>query len=328
MGNVRIANHRPLTQVQRNVVFEQFLSKHDLQGKVALITGGTDGIGYEIARALAHRMLSLIVVGRDYGKGMAAEIDLRGETGNPNVHFLQADVSLARHVERLSEEVGNRWPKLHFLVHSAGIVRGWRELNADGVESNFATNYLSRFLVSCRLLPLMQAAGEEGNSARIVIISGAAQFGAVHYEDVNLTKNFNTLRAVLQFCRANDVFTVEFARRLAVESNQVHVTMTCLKVGVVKTNIRKTFPRWMKWLVPVLFDPLLGQTAAQAAEAALHLLLSDEYEGESGTHFMKIKKFKRVRRLDRLRNPQDGRRLWKLSEKLEAGPQTARTVAG
>jgi hypothetical protein len=41
---------------------------------------------------------------------------------------------------------------------------------------------------------------------------------------------------------------------------------------VVKTNIRKEFPRWMKWLVPLLMDPLLGQTPQEAAGAALKLL--------------------------------------------------------
>jgi hypothetical protein len=111
-----------------------------------------------------------------------------------------------------------------------------------------------------------------------LIISGAAQNGKIHFDDVNLTANFTTLRAVWQFCQANDVFTVELARQLAVD-NDSRVTITSLKLGVVKTNIRREFPRWMQWLVPLVFDPLLTPTPQEAAESALRLLLAEDLEG-------------------------------------------------
>jgi len=118
----------------------------------------------------------------------------------------------------------------------------------------------------------------------------------------------------LQFCQANDVFTIELARRLnAAES---HVTITNLKIGVVKTNIRNEFSRWMKWLLPILFDPLLGQTPQQAAEAALELLTAEEYEGVTGTLFTKIRKFKKVNSTRSALDPEEGSRLWNLSENL------------
>ena len=206
---------------------------------------------------------------------------------------------------------------MHYLVHSAGVVRGRRELTAEGVESNFAINYLSRFVLTGCLLPLLEAASQPGKAARIVLVSGAAQNGAIHFDDVNLTTNFTTLRAVWQFCQANDGFTVELARRLAV-GNGPRVTITSLKLGVVKTNIRREFPRWMQWLVPLVFDPLIALTPQQAAESALRLLLAEDLEGVSGALFTKIRKLKRVAPDARARDPQEGRRLWDLSERLVA----------
>jgi NAD(P)-dependent dehydrogenase (short-subunit alcohol dehydrogenase family) len=286
--------------------------------KNALVTGGTDGVGKEVARGLARAGHRVVLVGRDADKGARVERELRETTSNADVQFLQADLSLVREANRLADEIASRWPALHHLVHSAGVVRGRRELTAEGVESNFAINYLSRFALTMRLLPLLEAAGRPGEVARIVIVSGAAQHGTIHFDDVNLTENFTTLRAVWQFCGANDVFTVELARRLAEDDGDPHVTITSLKLGVVKTNIRREFPRWMQWLVPLVFDPLLAQTPQEAAESALRLVLAEDLEGATGVLFSKIKKLKQVMPTARVRNPEEGRRLWELSERLMA----------
>jgi NAD(P)-dependent dehydrogenase (short-subunit alcohol dehydrogenase family) len=298
----------------------------EVRCKTALVTGGTDGIGKEVARGLARAGHRLIVVGRDPEKGLRAEREIRETTSNAEVRFLQADLSLVREANRIADEVAARWPVLNYLVHSAGVVRGRHELTSDGIESNFAINYLSRFALTVRLIPLLSAAGRPGESARIVIIGGAARSGIIHFDDVNLTANFATLRAVSQFCRANDVFTIELARRLRAAHEDAHVTITCLKIGVVKTNIRREFPLWMKWLVPLLFDPLLAQTAPQAAESALRLLLAEEFEGLTGALFSKIIKFKRASSATSTHDPQEGNRLWELSELLTAKGLTRAAV--
>jgi len=46
---------------------------------------------------------------------------------------------------------------LHYLVHSAGVVRGWHELTREGIESNLAINYVSRFALTLRLLRFPEA---------------------------------------------------------------------------------------------------------------------------------------------------------------------------
>jgi NAD(P)-dependent dehydrogenase (short-subunit alcohol dehydrogenase family) len=284
---------------------------------MALVTGGTDGIGKEIARGLAREGVDLVIVGRDAQKGERAAQDLRHSAGNPSVAFLQADLARMREVVRLAGLIGGRWPALHYLVHDAGVVLGRRELTAEGIERNFAINYLSRFELSRQLLPLLAAGSRSGRAARIVVVSGAAQRGKIHFDDVNLTANFATLRAVLQSCRANDLLTIELARRLAIAAGP-GPTVTCLKIGVVKTNIRRGFPGWMKLLVPLLFDPLLGQTPRGAAEAGLQLLLAEELEGLSGALFLKIWGLRRLAPDTDPGTQEEGRRLWGLSERLAA----------
>lgn len=228
----------------------------------ALVTGGTDGIGKEIARGLAARGCELLVVGSDAEKGERAVQDLRQSTQNADIAFLRAELALMQETRVLAERVRARWRALDYLVLNAGVVLGRRELTQERIERSFAINYLSRFVLARQLLPLLASRGDPRRVARILTVSGAAQGGKVHFDDVNLTASFGTLRAVLQFCRANDLFTIELARRLSARSAGASPTVTCLKIGVVKTRIRQRFPAWMKLMVPLLFDPLLGQTDA------------------------------------------------------------------
>lgn len=292
---------------------------HDeARSKNALVTGGTDGIGKEVARGLARSGHRVAIVGRDAEKGARVVDEIRQTTGNPNVEFFPADLTLMREANRLGNDVASRWTGLNYLVHSAGVVRGRHELTDEGIECNFAVNYVTRFALTQRLVPLMKTASHPGNAARIVIISGAAQNGTIHFDDVNLTSKFGVLKMLGQSCQANDVFTVEQARRLA--ANDKHrVTITCLKMGVVKTNIRNgpDFPRWMKMLMSLL-DPLLAQTSEEAAESAMKLLLDAEYEGLTGALFVKNKKFKQIVPGTSVTEQQIGKRLWELSERLSA----------
>jgi len=116
-------------------------------------------------------------------------------------------------------------------------VRGRRILTEEGVESNFAVGNLSRYVLTTRLLGLLSSSTRPSSQSRIVVIGGVAQNGKIFYDDMNLTANFSTLRAVTQFCEANDVFVIEQARRLAQTGTSSRVTINELKVGVVRTSI-------------------------------------------------------------------------------------------
>jgi NAD(P)-dependent dehydrogenase (short-subunit alcohol dehydrogenase family) len=284
-------------------------------GQTALVTGGTSGVGKAVAQELAQRGAQLIIVGRDARQGAQAEREIRDSSGNREVEFLRADLSLVREAQRVADAAASRYPAIHYLVESAGIVRGRPVLTAEGFESNFATNYLSRFALTVRLLPALQAAGRPGKSARIVLIAHPGFNGRIHYDDVNLTNNFGMIRAFKQFHFANDVFATELMRRLAVPGDRPSVTISCLHPGPTKTTgIDKEMPLWMKLMVRLVVHPLISHNPDVPASAALKLLLSDEYEGDSAALFSAFKKFQRVAPPRNLQDPEQGKRLWAASE--------------
>jgi len=283
-------------------------------GKAALVTGGTGGIGKEIARELARTVARLIIVGRDADKGAEAERELRASATNCAIIFMQADLSLVREARRLADVVAGRLPRLHYLVHSAGIVRGRRVVTDEGLESNFATNYLSRFALTERLLTPLQAAGRPGESARILLIAHPGFSGAIHYDDVNLAANYSMIRAFRQFHYANDVFAIELARRLQVTGDGPLVTVSCLHPGPTKTRIDREMPLWMKLMVRFAVHPFFSRKPDVPAATAIKLLLAREFEGESGALFSLAGRFRRVPAPERARDPHEGGRLWAFSE--------------
>jgi len=299
-------------------------ANNDLTGRCALVTGGTDGIGKQIARGLTARGARVIIVGSDPQKGKRVQNELREETGHDDVDFLRADLSLVRGVDRLAEDIAARFTSLQYLVLCAGIVRGRLTLTREGVETNFAIGYLSRFVLVERLLAIIRESGTTGSAAaRIVVISGAARNATIHYNDVNLTHNFATLRAVSQLCEANDMFAIEQARRLDEAGAQAPVLINVLKVGVVRTSIRRQFPLWMKVLVPLLLDWFLALPPQRVADEALRLLLSPQFENTSGALFLLVKRFKPLAPGPRTSDPAEGRRLWSLSERMAARARAA-----
>jgi NAD(P)-dependent dehydrogenase (short-subunit alcohol dehydrogenase family) len=99
----------------------------------ALVTGGTDGIGRAIARRLAaNHHNRVIVVGRDATKGMSCARALQGETANPAVEFVRADLSTVAAADLLASAILSRGGTLRYLVHSAGMITKHRTLTTDG----------------------------------------------------------------------------------------------------------------------------------------------------------------------------------------------------
>jgi hypothetical protein len=109
---------------------------------------------------------------------------------------------------------------------------------------------------------------------------------------------------------------VEQSRRLSAARLGSRVTVTALKLGSVHTNVRRQFPLWMKIAVPLLLDPFITLSADIVAASAERLLLASDFEGKSGALFTQIKRMKSAPVTGRTFDPQEGQRLWELSERL------------
>jgi NAD(P)-dependent dehydrogenase (short-subunit alcohol dehydrogenase family) len=119
-------------------------------GKTFVVTVVTSGIGLALARALAHTVERLVIVGRDEARlQAAAEATGDGERNLELIPIL-ADLATLEGVRSLAEQL-ERLPRIDALIHNAGILPAQRKLTKDGFEESFATNHLAPFVLNHRL---------------------------------------------------------------------------------------------------------------------------------------------------------------------------------
>jgi len=156
----------------------------DVQGReIIMITGSTGGLGREVALQLAGPGTHIIVHGRSVERGeeVVDELEARGSTAR----FVGADLGSLAQVRGLVAQLEREYDRIDLLVNNAGIGRGQenapREVSADGHELRFQVNYLSHFLLTRELLPLLVA----GAPSRVVSVSSGAQGGGtIPFDDL------------------------------------------------------------------------------------------------------------------------------------------------
>ncbi|MDP7165897.1 MAG: SDR family NAD(P)-dependent oxidoreductase, partial [Candidatus Marinimicrobia bacterium] len=122
------------------------------QGKVCIITGATNGIGKEAAMNLAEMGFTLGLVGRNPEKIDATCSSIQTKTGNKNIKFFQADLSLMSSVQRLAEKIKSTYNKIDVLLNNAGAYFADFGTTEEGFENTFALNHLSYFQLTDLLL--------------------------------------------------------------------------------------------------------------------------------------------------------------------------------
>jgi NAD(P)-dependent dehydrogenase (short-subunit alcohol dehydrogenase family) len=236
-----------------------------LNGKTALVTGSTDGVGRMVATRLGAAGARVLVHGRNAERGARVVSEI--EKAGGRAEFLPADFADLAEVRRLATAVRQTTDRLDILINNAGIgtACGIRQTSADGFELRFAVNYLAGFLLTSLLLPLIEASAP----ARIVNVSSGGQ-QPVDFADVMLTRGYSGARAYCQSKLAQILFTIDLAEEL----RGTGVTVTCLHPATYMDTamVRRAG-----------VTPL--STVAEGAEAILNLAISPALEGRTGLYF-------------------------------------------
>ena len=240
--------------------------------RIIMVTGATAGIGLATARGIAQQGATVILVGRSLERSRAAAEGIKEQTGNPRIDFLVADLSLQSDVRRLSEQVQERYARLHVLVNNAGGMFLNGQVSTEGIEMTLALNHLGYYLLTRSLYNLLQAS----TPARVVNVSSLAHLGA-RLDFPNL--QFSGWKGYKRSKLANILFTYELARRL----EGTGVTVNALSPGLVASN----FGMNNRGLFP-LIKPVVDRFAVtneRGAETSIHLACSPDVEGVTGQYF-------------------------------------------
>ena len=296
----------------------EVIEEVDLDGKRAIVTGATSGLGVETARALASAGAEVTLAVRDAGAGDRAAEDIKHSTGHS--HVLVAPLDLADQASVAGFVAG--WDgRLDILVNNAGIMATPETRTAEGWELQFATNHLGHFHLATALHDALGAAG----GARVVVVSSVGHVnGEVIFDDVNFERHpYDPWAAYAQSKTANILFMVEASKRWA--SDQIAVN--ALNPGRIPTT---GLGRHMKRQeAPASFDPhstdVSWKNAEQGAATSVLLAASPLVDGVTGRYFEDCNEAGPHRPGTRrgvaayALDPAKAARLWQLSVEMLAG---------
>lgn len=294
-----------------------------LDGRRALVTGGSDGIGLRIATRLARAGADVVLPVRNPEKGERAAAGIRAAVPTAQVTVVPLDLSSLDSVAALGTTLRDDGRPIHLLINNAGVMTPPdRQVTADGFELQFGTNHLGHFALVAHLLPLLRV-----GQARVTSqISVAANQGAIHWEDPQWEKSYSGTRAYSQSKIAFGLFGLELDRRSA--SSGWGITSNLAHPGVAPTSLLAARPelgrtrdtlgvRVIRWASA---RGLLLGTPETAALPALYAATSPDAHrarlyGPRGLGHLGGPPAEQPM-YSRLRSPEDADRIWRLSEKL------------
>ena len=190
---------------------EQVLEGISLEGRVAIVTGSSGGLGLETARALASRGCAVTLTARDLAKGQSALETIRAAHPEARVELGELELCDPDSVRAFAAGWKADHGALHLLILNAGVMACPLARTPQGFELQFATNHLGHFLLASQLLEPLTA----GAPSRVVSLSsGGHAVSPVVFDDLHFDgREYDPWLAYGQSKTANVLFALDFDRR-------------------------------------------------------------------------------------------------------------------
>ncbi|KAF9063833.1 NAD-P-binding protein [Rhodocollybia butyracea] len=294
---------------QRKTVTEDDLI--DLQGKVAIVTGGNTGVGYATVQFLAEKGAKVYMGARNEEKATVAIEEIEAElpkdtNGNSkgSVHWLKLDLSDLRLVKEAGTWFLSKEERLDILVNNASHPSYGPYKLQDGLLDVMVVNHISHFELTETLLPLLKkTAALEGSDVRIVNVSSLAHTRVkpesfVGVESIN--KQFgDSVGGYLDTYGNSKLANILHIKHLQSQLKQESIPITCIAVhpGPVRTIGADGFLNsvpfvgwFLKWVVGPLFFVPWRQGAATSAFAAASKDVATAREAYEGAYLTPVAK--------------------------------------
>ncbi|KXS12023.1 NAD(P)-binding protein [Gonapodya prolifera JEL478] len=292
-----------------------------VRGKVAIVTGGNTGLGYETALVLARNGAEVVLACRDSQKTRDAVESIKKATGNTNVSAQTLELDSLASVRAFAKRWVDSKKPIHYLINNAGVMMiPKRTTTKDGFETQFGVNHLGHFLLTNLLLDIIESTAKT-SSVRIVNLSSrASERGEIDWEDLMKEKPgaYNPQTVYNQSKLANVLFTKELQRRLSLSSPSADIIVTSLHPGVVRTELtRHVVDGPVMYLAYLFLFPLaltITKTPWEGAQTQLYCALAPSRKLVKGEYYADCAVKRHPK--DVTRDPEAAKMFWAVSEKL------------
>ncbi|WP_224373038.1 SDR family NAD(P)-dependent oxidoreductase [Hyalangium versicolor] len=238
-----------------------------MDGRIALVTGGASGIGFQVARELGARGAQVVILGRDEAKGEQAVAELRATGGD--FRFEQVDLASLDSISAFAARWNER--PIHLLINVAGVM-ALPEFarTVDGFEMHMGTNFLGHFALTGRLLSALRA-----GQARVVTVSalvGRWKMARLDPDDLQgENQAYSPMGAYARSKLADIMFAVELQRRFA----EFGITSVAVDPGTAATNLQR-HARGATRSVGIWLSNTIGYPLDRVAENVLFAAIMPE----------------------------------------------------
>lgn len=263
-------------------------SKDDMEamrGKVIVITGATSGIGFEAAKQFAHKEATVIMAADDSEKGQRAIEEIKKLNPKANIFYERLDLASLSSVSSFADRVMQEYSVVDVLINNAGISAVQKRMEtSDGHELTFGVNYLGHFYLTTQLFPLLL----RGSDPRIVFLSSVVhKQGRMHFDDLELSKNYDASEAYAQSKLAMLLFALELHHRC--QEQGLNIKVIPVHPGASQTHIFDKGPHISgSYFHPVAFlkRMMLKTLGQDASKGALPILFAaSSIEARSGIYY-------------------------------------------
>jgi len=252
----------------------------DSSGRVAIVTGGTSGIGRVVAEGLAAKSMTTVIVGRGEARTASVAREIAQATQNPEVVPVPvSDLALRSEAHRLASLLRGRYPRISVLVNNAGAYFHRREVTADGLERTFALNVLAPFILTRELADPLAA----GAPSRMVEVASEAHRGShVPFDDLQSTRGYRGFRAYGQSKLELMLLTREFARRFGSRG----ISVNAVHPGYIASGFGRN-NRGAVGVAMGVLSTLFGRSVRRGAEAEIFAATDPSLGSASGVYIVR-----------------------------------------
>ncbi|KAB5576350.1 hypothetical protein GE09DRAFT_621012 [Coniochaeta sp. 2T2.1] len=313
-----------MQSVLHGVIGPKEVHPTNLDGKVAIVTGGAFGIGYEISRALAHAGCRVIMVNRKEEQGDDAISKIKEETPNAQIEWKECDLGSLKTVRAVFGELRDSLPRLDYLSLCAGINTNQFELDADGIDRHFGVNFLGHFYAINLLWPLLRKTSKMPGASPPRVVFESSEMHRTAPSDVKFASvdEINTDIGPTHLYGRTKLAMILATHGLhekVIRKNNDHIYVAAVHPGAVNTAMQQ---QW-KDAYPGITGTLLtwamlafGRDVKQGSYSALWALTADEIveKNQNGFYFSDVGQ--EGKESAQASDPQLVQSLWILSENL------------
>ncbi|XP_044003187.1 retinol dehydrogenase 11 [Aphidius gifuensis] len=248
-------------------------------GMIAIVTGGSRGIGLAVVKMLLECNMTVIIGCRRIEAGEKAVKNIR-ELGviKGKARIYKLDNSSLKSVREFVDKVKQEYEKINILINNAGVMFTPYMETSEGFEYQWGVNYLSHFLLTALLMPLL--CNDAKKISRVINVSSCGHLlGNINFDDINYRQTFMSNAAYAQSKLAQVIFTkilqdIADRKNLPIRSYAVHP-------GIVNTDLFENSLLYkFKWFMNIFL-----KTPEQGAVTIVYTSISDKIENLGGSYF-------------------------------------------